>query len=372
MKITMFIKECTSQKEWDDFILKIPHTPFHQLWDWGELEKSRGENIKRWQIFDSNKLIAQAQVIYHKMRGGFTYAYLPRGPVGKPPHHGPTAVPSHQCRGTAPPSWCGGKKFDFDLLVEKVCKYDKPIFFLCEPLLNHFNCFSSLCGASNNTNYGRLPQQTLIIDLSHSPDVLKKQMHEKCRYNIGLAERKGVDIVIDNTYINMYISDFLSLLHQTAKRNNFSIPSDSHLRALCNLRNKIQTYLALAKFDGRIIAGALLLYAGDTVTYLHGGFDYNFRHLMASNLLHWRAIEWAKRQGAHYYDFWGVAPIAWASTSDTEAGSLTSAGPSKQNEWAGITRFKLGFGGEIIEYQQAKSIVFRPFLYAVYKLLRPY
>jgi lipid II:glycine glycyltransferase (peptidoglycan interpeptide bridge formation enzyme) len=67
---------------------------------------------------------------------------------------------------------------------------------------------------------------------------------------------------------------------------------------------------------------------------------------MAPHLLHWEIIRQAKQLGYHFYDFWGI----------------------DEKKWPGLTRFKKGFGGKIIEYPGTFDLVFNKFWYQLYRL----
>ena len=69
---------------------------------------------------------------------------------------------------------------------------------------------------------------------------------------------------------------------------------------------------------------------------------------MAPHLLHWRIIQEAKRRGFQYYDLWGIG----------------------EKRWPGLTRFKKGFGGEMVHYPPSIEIVYRPLRYRLYRLAR--
>ncbi|HWR00048.1 MAG TPA: peptidoglycan bridge formation glycyltransferase FemA/FemB family protein, partial [Candidatus Methylomirabilis sp.] len=93
------------------------------------------------------------------------------------------------------------------------------------------------------------------------------------------------------------------------------------------------TRVRIAEKGGEPLAASLEVSYGDTRTYLYGASSSAKRNLMAPYALHWDAIRTAKREGCRYYDFHGVNPADESS-------------PSWKSSWAGITRFKLGWGGE--------------------------
>jgi lipid II:glycine glycyltransferase (peptidoglycan interpeptide bridge formation enzyme) len=102
-----------------------------------------------------------------------------------------------------------------------------------------------------------------------------------------------------------------------------------------------------------IIAANLMVFYGDTATYLHGASNYAFRALMAPNLLQWNLIQEAKKRGFKYYDFHGIAP-----------------NENPKHPWAGVTRFKKGFGGEIANYPGTYDFIYETGWYKIYKLFR--
>jgi lipid II:glycine glycyltransferase (peptidoglycan interpeptide bridge formation enzyme) len=187
------------------------------------------------------------------------------------------------------------------------------------------------------------PAKTIILDLTLSETELLAGMHQKTRYNIRLAEKKGVKIIIDNHRL----ADFLALLHQTTERDNFSAHDDNYYRTLANFDpNFIQ--LILAEYEGRIIAGGLFCFCSPTAVYLHGASANEFRNIMAPYLLQWAAIKKARELGFKYYDFYGIDAL----------------------KWPGVTRFKEGFGGEEINYAGTFDLVLRPVWYFIYRWLR--
>ena len=92
----------------------------------------------------------------------------------------------------------------------------------------------------------------------------------------------------------------------------------------------------LDNIKDRLIAGAILLTYGDTLYYLHGAMDRNYKSMMAPYILHWQIIKWAKEQGLKHYDLWGI----------------------DAQKWPGVTRFKLGWGGRQIEYPAPSTCPF--------------
>jgi lipid II:glycine glycyltransferase (peptidoglycan interpeptide bridge formation enzyme) len=66
-------------------------------------------------------------------------------------------------------------------------------------------------------------------------------------------------------------------------------------------------------------------------------------------LLQWEAIKEAKKRDKSIYNFWGIAP-------DTK----------RRHPWQGLSLFKKGFGGRLVEYLHAKDLPLSPLYFATY------
>lgn len=194
------------------------------------------------------------------------------------------------------------------------------------------------------------PRRTLIIDLTKPEDKLLGEMHPKTRYNIRLAERYGVRVFkCDREHVRGFVDTFLDLLVSTSKRDGFSLHPRPYYQKLIDLRgSQFANDLFFAEYRGEVLAAALVNYYQQQVTYLHGASSSVRRNVMAPHLLHWRIMQDAKKSGFFSYDFWGI----------------------DEKRWPGVSRFKLGFGGSIVEYPESVDIVFRPMWYRIYKTAR--
>jgi len=200
------------------------------------------------------------------------------------------------------------------------------------------------------------PKATLMVGLLGSEAELLGEMHEKTRYNIRLAERKGVEV--REAGIQDGFEKFWHLIQETADRDHIGIHSREYYKKMLETVRgvDIQAHLFLAECEGEPLATAVLIICGDTATYLHGGSSSMQRNLMAPYALQWRMMLYAKLQGCRWYDMWGVAPVAQQTQN--------------YSTWAGITRFKMGFGGEVLEGAGTYDIICRPLMYRLLSLGR--
>ena len=119
--------------------------------------------------------------------------------------------------------------------------------------------------------------------------------------------------------------------------------------------------LYVAKYNGKVIAANLVVFYGETCTYLHGASDDEYRNVMAPYLLQWQQIRDAKKMGCKKYDFGGV-----------KTGRKKNEERSKKNSWEGITRFKLGFSPNTkpVEFPGCYDIIVSPVRYFMYRVMQ--
>jgi len=185
--------------------------------------------------------------------------------------------------------------------------------------------------------------QTILLDLTKSEEELMAGMKQKTRYNVRLAKRKGVVVKERNDEEGLEI--FLKLQRETAKRQGFFIHPDSYYRTVWEvLRPKGMVYILIAEVEDTPIVAWLLLKYQDTLYYPYGGSSTKFRKFMPSNLMMWEAIKLGKRLGCKTFDMWGAID-------------------DKSDPWYGFTRFKLGYGGQLVSFPGAYDLVLKPLLY---------
>jgi lipid II:glycine glycyltransferase (peptidoglycan interpeptide bridge formation enzyme) len=205
--------------------------------------------------------------------------------------------------------------------------------------------------------HARSPQTTLLLDLRQTEEVLLAAMHEKKRYNIRYAERAGVTVRRGGVEL---FPELWALLEAAATRDRFRTHPKQYyetmLRVLTGDPRKTQRTTAqilLAEYQGKAVAGMILVTFGKTATYLHGGSANEYRNIMAPHLLQWEAIRFAKSWGYEAYDFWGIAPEK-----------------AVDHPLAGVTRFKRGFGGTTWHAPDSFELPLREPWYTIYALVR--
>ena len=196
------------------------------------------------------------------------------------------------------------------------------------------------------------PRQNFIVSIDLPEEELLARMKSKTRYNIRLAKRKGVKILV--TREQKYIDKFINLVKQTAKRKEVAFHDREHYQQMFKNIPEDVLQLYIAKYQGEVIAANIISFYGGVATYLHGATSNNHRNVMAPFLLQWQAILDAKERGIKYYDFGGIFPES-----------------SDSGQW-GITRFKLGFSPKTKPFQTAGSydIILNKPKYWLYRFLQ--
>jgi len=311
---------------------------FLQSHEWGEFQKHYGYKIWHLGIFDQEKLKAVALMIKYPLPLGKSYLYCPKGPVIE------AGSRKRETKGEI-------LKSLFEQ-VKEIAKKEKVIFFKFEPPVSEKEFNDIKIDLKLKAAKSIQPENNWLLELRGTEEEILARMKQKTRYNIRLAQKKGVKIEINNSPEN--INQFFTLVQGTAQRNKIRAhPKKYYYQVIESLAQFQMVKLYQAKYDHKIIAVNLILSFGDTATYLHGGSSQEYRNVMAPYLLHWQAISDAKKEGKRYYDFGGVAPEN-----------------ALNHKWEGISRFKRSFGGYQLESAGAFDLVFNLGWYSVYQIAK--
>ncbi len=194
-------------------------------------------------------------------------------------------------------------------------------------------------------------KHTFQIDLTRGEDELLTRMNSKTRYNVRLAQKKGVKVVEDNS--DRFFEAYLKLQKETTRRQKFFAHDEKYHRQLWKtLRPAKTAYLLHAVYKEEILVSWMVFLFNQVLYYPYGGSSVNFRNLMPSNLMLWEAIRWGKKHQAKIFDLWG------------------SLGPNPDinDPWYGFHRFKEGYGGRLVEFIGSYDFIINPTLYKLYNL----
>jgi peptidoglycan pentaglycine glycine transferase (the first glycine) len=305
--------------------MSIKGENFLQTDDWVDFQKSLGRST-----FQYKKNNINANVIKHEVSLRKNYLYVPYGP---------------ELNLDNLPGDTDNSVKDFLIWLGVLAKEQNSIFIKVEPVSDRV--------ASTLRNFGFRkvkkeiqPPTTTIIDLNNDEEVLLGKMHQKTRYNIRVGQKSGLEfrILSAEEFNNSW-----ELFKKTAKRDKFRTHSEEYYEKLLKFDFKeIKTFLGGVFKEGKLIAVGIFLVYGDTGYYLHGASDYEYRKFMAPYLLHWKIIKYLRKINIPHYDLWGI----------------------HEKKWPGVTRFKSGWGGRIVNYPGSFDLTTSRLWYHVYKLFR--
>ncbi len=215
------------------------------------------------------------------------------------------------------------------------------------------------------TSAGAVPGRRLFtsttfwIDLKKSEEDLLKSFTSKTRYNIRLAQKKGVIVKEDNS--DESFKRYLELTRETTQRQAFFAHTEKYHRLMWEYLGEKQgvkgkqslasqspgkriAHLFTATYQGEIITAWILFEWKKFLYYPYGASTDKYKEVMANNLMMWEAIKFGKKEGLTIFDLWG------------------------REEGKGFTKFKEGYNPKVIEFLGTWDLVVNKPIYWVYKI----
>jgi lipid II:glycine glycyltransferase (peptidoglycan interpeptide bridge formation enzyme) len=198
------------------------------------------------------------------------------------------------------------------------------------------------------------PPSTVIVDLCRPEREILASMKPKTRYNVRLAEKRGVRVE-EGTEADL--EPWYELYRETSARDRIAIHSLRYYRGLFETaagrtaagEAAPSVRLLLARAGGELLAGNLVLFWKRSAVYLTGASSGAQRNLMPTYALQWAAMRAAKAAGCETYDLYGCPPAADAS-----------------HPMYGLYQFKTGFSAAITERWGTWDAPVSPAVYAAY------
>ncbi len=326
------------------FVAAHPKGHFLQRSEWGDVKGSMGWNKLPMVVEEDGAVKAAILILKRRLPLPLVNRcvfYAPRGPVAD--IHDPVVMKA-LVEGTRRLARQHGAIF---LKIDPDVKKDDMLF---QEVLTGLGFHRNETGLDFE---GVQPAFVFRLDIHDSEEEILARMHSKTRYNIRLAEKKGVSIreVVDKEDLKV----FYDVLTETADRDDFLIRDYQYFESIWdNMVEKGLARIFLGEYQGQIIAGTLALINGDKTWYLYGASSNRFRNVMPNYLIQWEMIRWAKRQACTLYDFRGV-----------------SGDMDESNPLYGLYRFKKGFNGEFTEFAGDWDLVYSSFYYFLWNRALP-
>lgn len=283
-----------------------------QSWEWGEFREKTGIKLARE---------SGMQITIHPLpHTPWTIGYYPKG--NKPLNH-----------------------YTIEAL-RKIAKKYKCVYIKCEPKIEIQDARREKIDSRFVAGRPLFTKHNFVLDVTPTEEELLKSFKQKTRYNIKVAEKRGVTVAIDDS--PEAFERYLQLTMETTKRQGFYAHTGSYHRKMwATLHAAGMAHILTAKYQGKIITTWVLFKFGDTLYYPYGASTREHREVMANNLVMWEAIRLAKKWGLKYLDMWG---------------SL-GPNPDPEDPRYGFTMFKAGYNPRAVEYVGTWDYVAIPWLY---------
>ncbi len=198
-------------------------------------------------------------------------------------------------------------------------------------------------------------RNTVMVDLSASEEDILMRMKQKTRYNVRLAEKKGVTVRVGALED---LPVLYKMYAETSVRDGFVIRDEEYYMTVWKLfmqeTNQPSAVPLIAEVDGEAVAAIFLFMFAGRGYYVYGMSRDKHREKMPTYLLQWAAMKHAKAHGCLTYDLWGAPDVFDESDS----------------MW-GVYRFKEGLGGEVVRTLGAYDFAPSKFWYSMYSDVMP-
>lgn len=310
----------------DRFVRSHPNGHFMQTSAWGRFKsdwKWRGLLCRS----ESGELLGTMSLLLHQIRGTHLHLlYAPRGPVFD--HNDLDTFRALVEGARVLASKCGGYLLRMDPQIPASDQAFRQVAEALHIRIDPISDFSSF--------QPRLVYQTDLA--GRTEESLMQAFHSTTRYNIRLAQRKGVEIRQGSPED---AGIFAEIMACTARRDGFTAHSAAfYQNLLLSFGQDARMYLAW--YEGRPVAGSICIHIGHQtwdVFHCSNGAE----HAKPNELLKWAMLRWALSNGSDLYDFRGVEGY-----------------PREGNPKIGLHRFKQGFDSHFVEYMGQMDLAIRP------------
>ena len=176
-------------------------------------------------------------------------------------------------------------------------------------------------------------------------------MNQQWRRNIKKAAKAGVEVTHGTP---ADLAAFHTLYAHTAERDHFTPRPLSYFQTmftalLAEEPDRIRLYLA--HHEGDLVAATVWVRVGNHTWYSYGASSTEKRDVRGSNAVQWAMIRDSLAVGADVYDLRGIT-----DTLDPD------------DSHVGLIQFKVGTGGEAVEYAGEWDLPLNPVVYKAFSL----
>jgi peptidoglycan pentaglycine glycine transferase (the first glycine) len=340
---------------WNEIIAHLPDPHLLQTWEWGQVKREFGWTPipKVWSNPAGEPvaaaLVLKRSITFMGFRPNLNVLYVPRGPLMDWSNTLLRQTVLRDLQAMAYQHRAIFIKIDPELIIGtgipgSELAVEDPIGRTALNILQSTGWLYS----DSQVQF----KNTVWLKVNADDNELLARMKQKARYNLRLAERKGIRVRSGN-------GDDFPLLYkmyaETSVRDGFVIRSQEYYTHVWATFLKQKMLLPLiAEYEGQPVAGLMLFMFGGRAWYLYGMSTDQHRDKMPNYLLQYEAMRSARGAGCFAYDLWGAPEIF------DETDSM----------W-GVFRFKEGLGGQVVRTAGAWDYAAWPSLYSLYTRTLP-
>jgi lipid II:glycine glycyltransferase (peptidoglycan interpeptide bridge formation enzyme) len=186
---------------------------------------------------------------------------------------------------------------------------------------------------------------------ARSEEAVLKGMNQLWRRNIKKAAKEGVEV---ERGTREDLAEFHDLYVHTAERDGFTPRPLRYFETMYDALvadDPERITLWLARHEGELVASTIAIRVGEHAWYSYGASSTKKREVRGSNAVQWAMIRDAIAAGAAVYDLRGIT-----ETLDAE------------DSHVGLIQFKVGTGGEAVEYAGEWDLPINRVLYKAFQL----
>ena len=366
---------------WNSLISTLPNPHFLQTYEWGQVKAKYGWSplyavwtvdgkfhvIKETDHCVAAALILKRQILRNGFAARLSILYSPKGPLLDWSDEPLRNRVLNDLQSFAKKQGAIFLKMDPDVVLGTGVPHSE------EDIVDNIGL--AVMSELTRRGWGYASDQiqfknTVLIDLNPSEKELLALMKQKTRYNIRLAEKKGVTLRVGTL---ADLEALYKMYAETSVRDAFVIRDEGYYKTVWELfirsnvdtleNSQVPTFQPpnlptceplIAEIDGEPVAAIFVFYFAGRAYYVYGMSRHQHREKMPTYLLQWEAIKRAKVRDCTVYDLWGAPDVF------DESDSL----------W-GVYRFKEGLGGKVVRTLGAWDFAPNPLWYKIYSEIIP-
>ena len=342
--------------KWDALITRLPNVHVLQTWEWAQVKSQFGWQPHPTVWHDREGEVAAAAMVLERgvevlgSLGNLRVMYVPKGPLLRDWSDADLRQQvQHDLRAMARGHGNIFVKIDPDVRLG----VGMPGSSDAEEFTEGQMVVDDLKGRSWQFSDEQIQfRNTVLVDLRPSEEAILSNLKQKTRYNVRLADRRGVKVRVGT---QADLDTLYSMYAETSMRDGFIIRDEAYYKMVWEtFMEKGMAEPLIAEVEGEAVAGVVIFRFAGRAWYLFGMSRPLHREKMPNHILQWEAMRRAKAAGCEVYDLWGAPDVF------DESDPL----------W-GVYRFKEGFRGTIVRHIGAWDLPVRKVSYGLYTRILP-